>query len=388
VVRDSKQPKSFHASTTWTTLSSDLTGHFYVVSRLDGFDYDDARDLVDRGSAADGTFPSAELLCMAAADDARGARDPECEFTSRMLASAGFNGAWLTPHDASLSGHTVSGYFTGAADLQGGIAGETYEPGAITDNLTSYGAVPSNFFCSDDGLTCPASESQTSIARYVRAGATGAHGTVNEPLNNVFPLASSLLFYTFGYNLGESQLFALRYVYWQNLFLGDPLTTPYAVRPVVTFPGQVAEGSPFVVQASHPDGVAEVRVYVGGVLLDAVEVDGEPATVASVAVPGWVGTSGDVLDVTAVAIAQDVHVDRAGWPQPDQQPRAEVQGWTRGEVLVTDVEPVDSGDSAQDSDGGTKDLAGDCGCAATGVDVGWAAGVVAVGVLAGRRRAV
>ena len=81
------------------------------------------------------------------------------------------------------------------------------------------------------GKTCPASEAQTAIARYVRAGATGVHGAVNEPLNNVFPNAGALLLYTFGYSLGESWFYAQRFLYWQNLHLGDPLATPYGTRP-------------------------------------------------------------------------------------------------------------------------------------------------------------
>ena len=352
VVRDPKQPRSFHASSSWLARTVDLTGHFYVVTRLDGFDYDDARDLVDRGAAADGTFPDAELLCMAGADDARGARDPECEFTARMLAAAGLNGTWLSPHDAALNGHTVATYFTGAADLTNGIAGQAYVPGAIADNLTSYGAVPENFSCSDDGLTCPGAESQTSIARFVRAGATGAHGTVNEPLNNVFPLASTHLFYTFGYNLGESQLFALRYVYWQNLFLGDPLTTPYAERPLVSLSSASApEGEPIVVTASHPDGIAEIRVYVDGTW-----VGGDLSDTASVVIPG---AAGEIHDVIAVAIAVDARVERSGWPEPDQQPQPEVQGWTR--VTFEVLYPTDTGEPFRDSAGGEKDPA--CGCA-------------------------
>ncbi len=379
VVRANKQPRAFHAARDWVSRGADLSGHFYVVTRLDGFDYDDARDLVDRGSAADGTFPEAELLCMAGADDARGARDPECEFTARMLAAAGLAGTWVSPHDPTLSGHTVAAYFTGAADLTNGIAGESYVPGAIADNLTSYGAVPQNFFCSDDGVTCPASESQTSIARFIRAGATGAHGTVNEPLNNVFPLASTLLFYTFGYNLGESQLFALRYVYWQNLFLGDPLTTPYATRPVVALPTTVNQGAPLLVTASHPGGIAEIRVYEDGRY-----VGGDASDAASVGIPGEVG---EVHEVVAVAIAVDAQVERTGWPQPDQQPRAEVQGWSRAQVEILPAAP-DTGEDSADSGGARTDDPPNgpaCGCTSAG-GRGLAGGAVWAGVMMLRRR--
>ena len=102
----------------------------------------------------------------------------------------------------------------------------------------SYGAAVGNFFCNQDGTVCPGGEAQTSIARFIRAGASGAHGTVNEPLNNPFPNAGTMILYTFGYSMGESWLFNQRYLYWQNVYLGDPLATPYAKRPVVTIEGR------------------------------------------------------------------------------------------------------------------------------------------------------
>ena len=97
--------------------------------------------------------------------------------------------------------------------------------------------------------------------RFIRAGATGAHGTVNEPLNNVFPNAGVYLHYTFGYSLGESWLYNQRFLYWQNIYLGDPLASPYAERPEVTIAGgagTLSAGKAIEVKASHAAGVARV----------------------------------------------------------------------------------------------------------------------------------
>ena len=161
---------------------------------------------------------------MEGADSARAARDPECEYATRMLSAAGFNAEYLGPHDSALSGRTVGAYLTGAANLRGAIDGLEYAPGALTDNITSYGALPRNWFCDVTGESCPENEAQTAIARFVRAGATGAQGTVAEPYNFAFPNAGLLLLYTFGYNLGESYLFNQKYLYWMNTVVGDPLT--------------------------------------------------------------------------------------------------------------------------------------------------------------------
>ncbi len=379
VVRVSEQPRSFARERGGSDGGYDYTGELFIVTRLDGFDYLDAHDLIDRSVASDGSFPTAELLCMHAADSARGARDPECEFTTRMLSAAGFNGVWLDPFDGALEGHEVAAYFTGTTSLQGAIDGQTYVPGAITCNLTSFGAVPNNFFCSEDGQTCPESESQTSIARFVRAGATGAHGTVAEPYNSVFPNASALLFYTFGYNLGESYLFSQRYLYWMNLVLGDPLATPYAQRPeVILDEGEVPLGQAVVLTATHPDGVARVRLYADGLLV--AEERGDFLT--------WTpeGEANDELELLGVAVAENAPVTRAGWPNPDQEPRPDVQGWTTTWIAL--AEPVDTGDTGLVDTGDTAEGApgeGCEGCASSGAGAAWLVALPLLGLLRRRR---
>ncbi len=351
IVRETDHPVSHRRALAGSAGGYDFGDNLFVVTRLDGFDFQDALDLVDRGVAADGSFPTPELLCMEGGDSARAARDPECEFTARHLALAGFPGEWLTPFDSALSGHTVSAYFTGTANLRDGIAGNTYEAGAIACNLTSTGAAPSNFFCNTDGTVCPASESQTSIARFVRAGATGAHGTVAEPLNNTFPGAGTLLHYTFGYNLGESYFLNQRFLYWQNLYLGDPLTTPYAERPVVvvTPDSEVGQGSALQVQATHPDGVAQIRLY----------VDGERVAEGAGSTLSWTvdRSVGATLSVMAVAVADNVAVQRSGWPVETHTPKPDVQGWqtaslTVGEAVVVLPDAGVDSDAGPDPDGG------------------------------------
>jgi hypothetical protein len=168
IVRDAELPPSFRRQLEGEWLGFVFTGNVFVVSRLDGFDYGDATDLVDRGVAADGTYPTAEILCMEGSDTARAARDPECEFVTRQLDAAGLAATWLAPFDGALSGREVAAYFTGTASLRDGIAGNTFVPGAIACNLTSFGAAPANFFCDATGSTCPESESQAPRARTAR----------------------------------------------------------------------------------------------------------------------------------------------------------------------------------------------------------------------------
>jgi hypothetical protein len=335
ITRMAEVPHSFRRQDVDAGASYDLSNNLFVVTRLDGFDYQDALDLIDRGVAADGTFPTATLLCMEGADSARAARDPECEYATRMLSAAGFNAEYLSPYDSALSGRTVGAYLTGAANLRGAIDGLEYVPGALTDNITSYGALPRNWFCDATGTSCPENEAQTAIARFVRAGATGAHGTVAEPYNFAFPNAGLLLLYTFGYNLGESYHFNQRYLYWMNTILGDPLTTPYATRPTLSWPAEVHEGEALTITAAHADGVSETRLYRDGALV-ASAVGGSLDVVLE-------AVDGEEVSLLVVAVAENVIQPRLGWPEENPLPQADVQGWLVGSVQVLEALPGDTG---------------------------------------------
>lgn len=332
-----RYPLAFFRHTDWDDTRWQLNGNLFIVTRLDGFDADDAMDLVDRGVAADGTWPDAPLWCMHGADPARGARDPECEMVVRYLQYANLSAEWIDTFDPALSGHAMGGYLTGAAEMTGAIAGNHYEPGAITDNITSYGAVASNFFCDASGETCPESEVQTSVARFIRAGATGAHGTVAEPLNNVFPNATLYLLYTAGYSLGESYLFSQRYLYWQNLTLGDPLTTPHATRPVLYDGPETApaEGE-WTATATHAHGITWTGAYLDDQLI--AEASG-PDLVISV---DQLGAMGDTVDVYVVAEAAASAQSRPGWPVDPITPTPGVRGWRWFRIAIGPPDTAES----------------------------------------------
>jgi uncharacterized protein (TIGR03790 family) len=329
IVAKSTFPNSFRRQESGFAQSYDFNGHLFIVTRLDGFDYEDAHDLIDRAVAAEAQSHSGQLLCMAGKETARAARDPECEFVTRKLASAGFDTEFLSPFDANLSGRTLMAYFTGAANMRNAIDENTFEPGAIACNLTSLGAQPKNFFC-DDADTCPETEAQTSIARFVRAGVTGVHGTVAEPLNTCFPNAGTLLLYTAGYNMGESFLFNQRFIMWRNLLVGDPLTTPYATRPTVTISGhegnQLLQDTPLTISVSHPDGVAKLALYVDGRLVN--ETSSNTISYTPTA------SAGDAIQIHAVATANDSTLSRPGWSNPQPISHADVQGWASISVSV------------------------------------------------------
>jgi MYXO-CTERM domain-containing protein len=321
-------------------------GHLFVVTRLDAFTYEEVHDVIDRGVASDGTFPTAEILCMAAEDEARGPRDAECEFAVDHLVAAGFDAVYLPEFDGALAGHDVVAYFTGAAELHQGIDGNTYVPGAIVSNITSAGSIPANFDCTPDGRLCPYDEDQTSNAFFLRAGATGVEGAVTEPTSLGFPRAGTLLLYTFGYNLAESYFFNTPVLYWQNSIVGDPLASPFAERPeVVVYHDADADGDPpaLAVRAEHPDGVRRVELYLDGVRVGAQDGDAIDHPLDA--------PLGDA-HVLAVAFADDVAVERTGWPEPEQHPRPDVQGWS---TALVDGPPPDGAVDSSSGGGATAE---------------------------------
>lgn len=359
IVRGEGELGPFTADQDFLYTSWDFGRALYIVSRLDGFDHTDARALVDRSVTSDESFPKATFLCMRGSEGARGVRDAECEHALRMLDLAGFDTEWVPAFDGNLSDREVIAYFTGTANLRGAIDGLTYAPGAVVENITSFGANPGNFFCSDDGERCPQNESQTSIARMVRAGATAAHGTVAEPLNNVFPNAGFLLLYAHGYTLGEAALYNQRFLYWQNLWLGDPLAAPFAERPAVTLHdgAPVNGGLDRAIGVEHPDGIGEVVVF----------VDGEPVRgrlpPGSGSWPtfeelGYLPNDQVELLVVAQAGVSDPLVV-PGWPAVEPVPlHPAPKGWMRGVITVGDYEldlPEPEPDPEPDPRG--------CGCA-------------------------
>jgi len=107
-------------------------------------------------------------------------------------------------------------YFTGLPQVPD-IGTNSYLPGAVADHLTS-----SAGYLPDGGGQMPATE-------WLRAGATGSYGTVEEPCNYAqkFPRASVLVKH---YRRGNTLIEAYwKSVQWpgQGLFLGDPLSRPW-----------------------------------------------------------------------------------------------------------------------------------------------------------------
>lgn len=169
--------------------------------------------LIDRGVAADSTYPDGTAYLLSTSDRARNAR---ARFYPgiRLLQSDRFK-VEVVQGDSLQHRADVMFYFTGLVHVKG-IDSNQYHPGAIADHLTSAGGK----------LT---GSRQMSSLQWLQAGATGSYGAVVEPCAFVqkFPRPNIVID---RYLNGETLLEAYwKSVEWpgQGVFIGEPLAAPF-----------------------------------------------------------------------------------------------------------------------------------------------------------------
>ncbi|MCC7412065.1 MAG: TIGR03790 family protein [Gammaproteobacteria bacterium] len=177
-------------------------------------DLDGALALVERGIAADGTFPRGTGYLLRTGDRARSARARAFPAIVELLGRR-VRLRYLE-RDYIEDRHDVLFYFTGLKQVPA-LDTLTFRPGAIADHLTSAGGK----------LT---GSRQMSALAWIDAGATGSYGTVVEPCNLLekFPAPGVVIA---RYLAGETLMEA----YWksvampgQGVFVGEPLAAPFA----------------------------------------------------------------------------------------------------------------------------------------------------------------
>ncbi len=114
----------------------------------------------------------------------------------------------------------VLGLQTGTPRFRWAESRSEFVPGAIADNLTSFGGV----MTSNSG--------QTRLTEFLRHGAAGSCGTVIEPytIPEKFPLPHLYVHYARGASLAEAFYMSVAGPY-QLLVVGDPLARPFSHPP-------------------------------------------------------------------------------------------------------------------------------------------------------------
>lgn len=188
-----------------------------------------ARDLIDRGVAADGIAtrkgtPMPRALYLPTDDAARNVRSPWYPPAGRL---AGIEIVQLPIEQLAGQSRLIL-VQTGIATVPG-LASLHWLPGALADHLTSFGG---RLDSAGDPVASAESgaKRQTTAIEWIHSGATASHGTVSEPCNHLqkFPQPQVLLLH---YLQGATAIEAYwKSVAWpqQSLFVGEPLAAPFA----------------------------------------------------------------------------------------------------------------------------------------------------------------
>ena len=175
----------------------------------------EGKALIDRGVAADATFPGGTAYLLSTSDRARNARAAGYALLDAVKPRVRVE---RLDADELRDRRDVLFYFTGLPAVAG-LETLRFRPGAVADHLTSTGGV----------LT---GHAQMSALRWLEAGATASYGTVVEPCNFTAKFPQPALAIA-RYTRGETVIEA----YWksvampgQGVFVGEPLAAPFRAR--------------------------------------------------------------------------------------------------------------------------------------------------------------
>jgi uncharacterized protein (TIGR03790 family) len=192
------------------------TNSFLAVMLTDSNGLANAELILDRAVAADSTFPTQPVYLAKTDDSARNVRFYEFDnaiFDTRV--HGGYSMVRL--HTDSTDYTNLLGLETGLTDFS--LPTNAYVPGAIADNLTSFGG---------DLLI---NSGQTPLLAFLDAGAAISYGTVVEPCNYLqkFPNPLDCFYQARGFCLAEAYYQSLQNPY-QGIMVGEPLSAPFALR--------------------------------------------------------------------------------------------------------------------------------------------------------------
>lgn len=227
---DSETKYVFGSPSTNPAARSYFIGSMLGYTGTRGNTVSEILEMIDRSVAADATRPTGTFYFMSnTSDPARNVR--ASTFAAIIAAMPGYGYAGTQIVGTLPTGrHDCLGVMTGFAgeDI---LAGDfTLLPGSFADHLTSFAAT----------FDTP---SQTKMSQWIRKGASGTSGAVEEPCNysGKFPHARLHSGYAQGLSLGEAFFRSHAGTPFQTLFVGDPLTRTFSHIPSVTIPDAPTE---------------------------------------------------------------------------------------------------------------------------------------------------
>ena len=185
---------------------------------------------IQRSVNADGSRPKGTIYFMENRDVRSTTREWAFVRAAEKLRDIG---VWASVETGVLprNKRDVAGVTIGTAEFSWETSDSRLLPGAIGDNLTSYGGALTE------------ADGQTPITEFIRNGAAGAGGTVTEPfaIQAKFPTAFLHYHYAQGCTLAEAFYQSLEAPY-QLLILGDALCAPWR-KDLTVLPGDLAPGA-------------------------------------------------------------------------------------------------------------------------------------------------
>jgi hypothetical protein len=211
-------------------------GRRYLLAAMLGATYgrgntrEEILQYLQRSAAADGTHPRGTIYFMRNSDIRSEVRQKLFPAAVEELKKLGVRGEILGGN-IPLERPDVQGVMMGVSDFSWKNSKSVLLPGAVGDNLTSYG-----------GILTPTT-GQTPLSEFLRYGAAGSAGTVIEPFvlgdlpyQAKFPVPALFVHYARGCTLAEAYYQAVASPY-QLLIVGDPLCRPWARIPQVKASG-------------------------------------------------------------------------------------------------------------------------------------------------------
>jgi uncharacterized protein (TIGR03790 family) len=181
-----------------------------------------AKQIVESGVLADGSFPTQTVFLAKSGDGARNVR--YWEFDNVMFDTR-LRGNYLMQRSLGFCCISPIGLGMQQGTCCDTYLGTTYVPGSLADNLTSYGG---GIFQDIGG--------QLNILQFLSLGAAGTYGTVTEPCNYLekFPSAQNYFYQSRGFALAECYYQSVTNPY-QGLLVGEPLSAPFALPPAAAW---------------------------------------------------------------------------------------------------------------------------------------------------------
>jgi len=198
----------------------------YLVTRLDGYTFDDIKAMIDKAAQPVIVGPTAKFVF-----------DQDPDWNSIL---PGLNAAMASAHSiVTGKGYnslldTTTVFLTNQTDIIGYVSwgsndhyANLYTQNAIPHNTWHPGALAETYVsASGRTFAWPPAYGQSLIADLIAEGATGAKGYVYEPYSFAMAIVSVLFDrYTNGYNMAESYYMASRSLSWMDVVVGDPKAT-------------------------------------------------------------------------------------------------------------------------------------------------------------------